>query len=62
VPRAALFWRMHFVVGALCHTVVNTALLEEFLGGADSESSEAVLARLLDFAEAGLSAAHGGPS
>lgn len=54
VPRPELLWRMHFVVGALCHTVVNTKLLEEFLGGAVDDGPERVLERLLDFAEGGL--------
>jgi AcrR family transcriptional regulator len=55
VPREELFWRVHFIVGALCHTVVNTEILTAVSGGlCTQDDEEAVLDRLLDFAEAGL--------
>lgn len=50
-----LMWRVHFVIGSLCHTVLNTALLEEVTEGLCRGDDERVLDRLVDFAVGGLS-------
>ena len=63
VPRVELFWRMHFIVGAMCHTVVNTSLLTLISGGLCTDDDEqAVLDRLVGFAVAGLEALGDGPA
>lgn len=50
-----LFWNVHFSVGALCHTVLNTELLTLISNGLCTDEDEgAVLERLLDFTAAGL--------
>ena len=52
-----LFWRVHFVIGALCHTVVNSELLEEVTEGlCRADDQAAMLQRLVDFSVAGFSA------
>ena len=56
IPLPELFWRVHFTIGALCHTVVNTDLLRLASGGlCDDDDEAAVLERLLDYADAGMS-------
>jgi len=55
LEREELLWRLHFTVGALCHTVLNTHLLTMLSQGlctADDENQ--VLTRLVDYAQAGL--------
>lgn len=55
-PREDLFWSMHFTIGALCHTVVNTQLLTLMSDGLCSDENEdAVLERLVAFVAAGMS-------
>ncbi|RKY16350.1 MAG: TetR/AcrR family transcriptional regulator [Planctomycetota bacterium] len=54
VPQPEIFWRMHFIVGALCHTVVNTPLLELFSQGACRCDDPRLLDRLVSFAVAGM--------
>ena len=49
-----LMWRVHFVIGALCHTVINTGLLEEVTNGLCRADDAHVLERLVDFAFRGL--------
>ncbi len=57
-PMDELFWRVFFVVGSMCHTALNTALLSEVTHGrCTADDEDAVLARLLDFAVAGVSTA-----
>lgn len=52
-----LFWRMHFVIGALCHTVINADLLEAVTSGVAHDADERVmLERLVSFATAGMRA------
>ncbi len=59
LPSAAredLFWSMHFTIGALCHTVVNTQLLTLMSEGlCTDDDEEAVLERLVAFVAAGMS-------
>ena len=50
-----LFWRVHFVIGALCHTVINSELLETVTEGlCRSDDRDNVLQRLVDFSVAGF--------
>ncbi|MCB9897527.1 MAG: TetR family transcriptional regulator [Planctomycetes bacterium] len=58
IPPTEFFWRMHFLIGSLCHTVVNGALLEDISGGlCRGDDDEEILARLVSFGAAGLRAA-----
>jgi AcrR family transcriptional regulator len=55
LPKQELMWRVHFTIGALCHTVVNTHLLTLVTNGLCTDEDEAaVLERLVDFATAGM--------
>jgi AcrR family transcriptional regulator len=54
VPPPEILWRLHFVIGALCHGVVNSHLLEMISQGACRADDPALLDRLVDFATAGL--------
>jgi hypothetical protein len=57
LPRAELAWRMHFIIGALSHTMVAGRMLESNSGGAcDSRDVEGARRRLTAFALAGLTA------
>lgn len=50
-----LVWRMHFVVGALIHMLMNEEMLQRLTGGvAGSPTMEATLGRFIRFAAAGL--------
>jgi AcrR family transcriptional regulator len=56
VPDEELFWRVFFVIGSMCHAVLNTPILTEISGGrCTADDEQALLERLLDFAVAGLS-------
>lgn len=57
VPLPEILWRMHFIVGSMCHTVLATELLTAFSDGACRADDPAILERLTDFALAGLSSA-----
>jgi AcrR family transcriptional regulator len=57
VPREELFWRLHFAIGALAHTMAASKMLLLMSGGASDVSDvEGTLARLKSFVLAGLSA------
>jgi AcrR family transcriptional regulator len=57
LPAVELVWRMHFVIGALAHTMAASQMLEMLSGGAcDLRDAEAVTRRLVQFACAGLRA------
>ena len=52
-----LFWRMHFVIGAMIHTHTNSSTLEYLSGGLSTVSdAEEVIGRLISFCAAGLHA------
>lgn len=60
VPGAAvdeLFWRVFFVIGSMCHTALNAGMMEAF--GHAEDDDEVVLARMIDFATAGIADAAG---
>jgi AcrR family transcriptional regulator len=57
LPRSELAWRIHFVIGALAHTMVAGRLLELISGGeCNSRDVEGARRRLTAFALAGLTA------
>ena len=51
-----LFWRIHFIVGALCHVVGNCLLLQDMSKGACRADDDEALPRLIAFSVAGLRA------
>ena len=60
LPPVELFWRMHFLVGAMCHTMVDTYRLEVISGGlCDPTDVDGIIDRLVGFAAAGLRAPAG---
>ena len=55
-------WRVHFIVGSMCHVVVSGDLLSILSQGLCGEEYEdRVRQRLVDFAAAGLAAPSRGP-
>ena len=57
LPEEELFWRMHFAVGALAHTLAGTKLLEILSQGrCGPPEAEAVRRRMVAFLCAGLRA------
>ena len=57
LPPVELFWRMHFLVGAMCHTMVDTYRLEVISGGlCDPTDVDGTIDRLVGFVAAGLRA------
>jgi AcrR family transcriptional regulator len=58
LPIGELYWNMHFMIGAMAHTMMKGKLLEEAAGGLiDASDQEAVVDRLVAFAAAGMRAA-----
>lgn len=51
-----LFWRIHFIIGALCHVVGNCLLLQDMSQGACRADDNEALPRLIAFSVAGLAA------
>jgi AcrR family transcriptional regulator len=59
VPRATMFWRMHFLVGALLHSAAHHFTIEKLSGGlCRTDDVEDMLRHLVEFAEAGVGAPH----
>ncbi|MEK7408763.1 MAG: TetR family transcriptional regulator [Acidobacteriota bacterium] len=57
LPAAELFWRMHFTVGVMAHTLAGTLPLEVISGGlCDPSDTEGALERMIAFVAAGLRA------
>jgi AcrR family transcriptional regulator len=57
VPMVDLFWRLHFLVGAMAHTMADAERLREFSGGlCDPDDTEGTIRRLVTFLNAGLKA------
>ncbi len=57
LPQAELFWRLHFMVGVLAHTLAGRNHLEVMSGGACNASDlEGALERMIAFVVAGLRA------
>jgi hypothetical protein len=58
VAAADLYWRFHFVLGAMVYTMAMPGRIESITqGGIDTSDPEAALAHLVRFAAAGLRAA-----
>lgn len=57
LPKAELMWRMHFVIGAMVHTLMQGGFVHQ-LGAQTGEGNEveANIERLTRFATAGLRA------
>jgi AcrR family transcriptional regulator len=57
LPLAELYWRLHFSIGAMAHTMGATTMLRVFSRGlCDPSDAEATLALMKAFVLAGLSA------
>jgi hypothetical protein len=60
LPKLALkefFWRFHFIIGAMAHTMAHTRHLDFISNGAcDPGDTEGAIRRLVEFAVAGLKA------
>ncbi len=57
LSRADLFWRIHFAVGAMVHTMCDSQRLRHISGGlCDPSNVEEVIDRMVLFTAAGLSA------
>ncbi|MCA8941755.1 MAG: TetR family transcriptional regulator [Planctomycetes bacterium] len=55
VPRQRLIWRVHFMIGAMAHTMMCSDVIEFLSEGAcRSNDVEAALRELVSFVEAGL--------
>ncbi|MEM7480787.1 MAG: TetR/AcrR family transcriptional regulator [Acidobacteriota bacterium] len=52
IPSEEIFWRFHFMVGSMIHTVAAGSLAEHLHGG--DGGTEALFQRLVTFAEAGM--------
>lgn len=56
-PSATSWWRLHFVVGAMAHTLQNAATVERMSGGlCDPSDVDALVEELVAFASAGFTA------
>ncbi len=57
VPLADLFWRLHFTIGAMAHTLAASWIIEMISNGLCKESDlDGTIDRLVAFAVAGLNA------
>ncbi|MBL9077903.1 MAG: TetR family transcriptional regulator [Planctomycetes bacterium] len=57
LDRAATWWRLHFVIGAMAHTLQNSEALSHLTGGAcDAGDVDALIEHLVAFATGGLRA------
>ena len=57
IPEAERHWRLHFVIGAMAHTLVTSLKLEELTCGlCDPSDTDAMVERIVAFATAGLTA------
>lgn len=63
LPEPEMFWRMHFAIGALAHTLAGGRILEVVSGGVCRvEDAGAICRRMVTFLCAGLRAEAGGRS
>ena len=55
LPPAELLWRVHFTVGVMVHTLLDSERLRRISGGAcDPSDVKAVVERMVNFAAAGM--------
>ena len=58
IAAETLWWRMHFTVGAMAHTLANAHVVGQVsLGACDANDHEGTLKQLTAFAIGGFSAA-----
>jgi AcrR family transcriptional regulator len=57
LPAADVFWRLHFAIGAMAHTLARSDVLEVMSGGVcKSSDAETAIPQLIDFLAAGFRA------
>lgn len=57
LPSDEFFWRIHFLVGAMAHTMADSERLRDISGGlCDPDDTEGMVRRLVTFLSAGLKA------
>jgi AcrR family transcriptional regulator len=57
LPPAELLWRIHFAIGVMVHTLLDSERLGRISGGAcDTSDADAVVERMVQFAAAGMRA------
>jgi hypothetical protein len=57
LPPEDFFWRIHFLVGAMAHTMADAERLRTFSGGlCNPDDTEAMIDQLVDFLTAGFKA------
>ena len=57
LPPADLLWRLHFLVGAMAHTMADAERLGQYSDGlCDPNDTEGTIRRLVTFLTAGLKA------
>jgi AcrR family transcriptional regulator len=56
LPAEDFFWRLHFTVGAMAHTLGRSDLLEVISGGVCKSDAESAISQLIDFLSAGFRA------
>ncbi len=58
LPAEEIYWRMHFAIGAMAHTLAGTTLLETISGGlCNPYDSQGAIQRLIPFIVGGFEAA-----
>lgn len=58
LPREVLYWRLHFTIGSMAHTLAGAPFLRLISGGkCDTSEVEAAIRNIIAFAAAGLRAA-----
>ena len=62
LPEVDLFWRVHFMIGVMCHTLADNDRLPHLSGGlCDSTDEDATLRQLVSFLSAGFRASTSTP-
>ena len=62
IPAEDFFWRLHFTIGAMAHTLGRSELLEVMSGGVcKSSDAETAIPQLIDFLSAGFRASASRP-
>jgi len=55
LPPETLFWRCHFMIGGMAHTMCDKEVVEYYAKGVcDTKDVERIIGELVDFASAGL--------
>ncbi len=57
LPQEDFYWRIHFLVGAMAHTMADVERLRDFSGGlCNPDDTEVMIAQLVNFLAAGFKA------